>query len=108
MRTQLLAAIFAGLFMVVVAAPAQAACQKLGYTVNDYGKEGPTNDAKRLLDEYIAKWTAENGIKKYRTGKKTVSCYLFLDFGFFDEWTCKAVATFCWNGPPVKKKRASN
>ena len=104
MRAQVLAAIFAGFVMVFAAGSAEAACQKLGFTVNDYGKEGPTNDAKRLLDKYIAKWTAENGIKKYRTGKKTVSCYLFLDFGFFDEWTCKAVATFCWNGPPVKKK----
>ena len=104
MRAQFLAAIFASFVMVFTAGVAQAACQKLGFTVNDYGKEGPTNDAKRLLDKYIAKWTADNGIKKYRTGKKSVSCYLFLDFGFFDEWTCKAVATFCWKGPPVKKK----
>ena len=86
---------------------AEAACQRLGFSVNDYGKEGPAKDAKALLDKYIAEWSAKHGIKKYRTGKKTVTCELFLDFGFFDEYTCKAVATFCWNGPPVAK-RASN
>ena len=61
---------------------AHAACQKLGFSVNDYGKIGPANDAKKLLDKYIAEWTAKHGIKKYRTGKKTVTCELFLDFGF--------------------------
>ena len=77
-------------------AAAQAKCTRLGFSVNDYGKEGPTNDAKSLLDKYIAKWTAEQGITKYTTGKKDVSCELFLDFGFFDEHTCKATATVCW------------
>ena len=77
---------------------AYAKCTRLAFSVNDYGKEGPTRDAKRLLDVYIAKWTAENGIKKYRTGKKSVSCKLFLDFGFFDEHTCRAEADVCWRG----------
>jgi len=92
--------------MLIGAAPAisNAACKKLGYSVNDFGKVGPTNDAKKLLDEYIAEWTAERGIKKYRVGKKDVSCELFLDVGLFDEYTCKAVATFCWDGPPVKSE----
>lgn len=78
--------------------PAAAKCTRLGFSVNDYGKDGPTKDAKSLLDKYIADWTAQRGIKKYTTGKKDVSCELFLDFGFFDEHTCKAAATVCWGG----------
>lgn len=75
---------------------AEAKCTRLAFSVNDYGKDGPTRDAKNLLDKYIAKWAADNGIKSYTTGKKDVSCELFLDFGVFDEWTCKAAATVCW------------
>jgi len=82
--------------------PALAVCKKLGFTVNHYGKEGPTRDAKALLDGYLESWTAERGIKKYRRkGKKTVSCYKFLDFGFFDEWTCKAVQEICFRGKTI-------
>lgn len=84
------------LAVVASTAPADAGCKKLGFSVNDYGKKGPAEDAKKLLDQYIAKYAAKNGIKKYRTGKKTVTCKLFLDFGFFDEYTCRAEATFCW------------
>lgn len=84
--------------------PAQAACQKLGFSVNDYGKKGPAADAKKLLDKYIADYAKKHGIKNYRTGPKTVTCELFLDFGFFDEYTCKAVATSCWKGKPIKPK----
>lgn len=78
---------------------ARAACKRLGFTVNHYGKEGPTADSKRLLDGYIESWTAKRGIKRYKKSKKTVSCYKFLDFGFFDEWTCKAVSEVCFKGP---------
>ena len=49
-----------------------------------------------MLDKYIATWTGERGIKNYTTGKKDVTCELFLDFGVFDEHTCKAAATVCW------------
>jgi len=90
-------------------APAEAACKKLGFTVNHYGKKGPTADSKRLLDGYIASWAAKRGIKKFRKSKKTVSCYQFLDFGFFDEWTCKAVTNVCFRGPiPPDPQSASN
>ncbi len=82
--------------LAVGALPAAAKCTKLGFSVNDYGKEGPTKDAQALLDKHIADWAAQNGIKKYTTGKKDVTCELFLDFGFFDEHTCKATATVCW------------
>ena len=85
---------------VASALPASAACTKLGFSVNDYGKDGPTKDAKQLLDKYIAQWTAERGIKTYRTGTKTVTCELFLNFIVFDEHTCRAEATVCWNEPP--------
>jgi len=71
-------------------------CTRLAFSVNDYGKEGPTRDAQALLDKYIAKWTAERGIKKYAVGKKDVTCELFLNFIVFDEHTCKATAQVCW------------
>lgn len=105
MRSHLLAAGTALLAAGLFAAPATAACQKLGFSVNDYGKKGPANDAKKMLDKYIAEYAAKHGIKNYRVGKKTVTCELFLDVGFFDEYTCKAVATFCWKGKPVKAKQ---
>ncbi|MFV0369146.1 MAG: hypothetical protein ACK5KM_11865, partial [Hyphomicrobiaceae bacterium] len=48
------------LVTVAAVAPAEARkCTRLGFSVNDYGKVGPTNDAKKLLDKYIATWTAE-------------------------------------------------
>ncbi len=75
---------------------AEAKCARLTFTVNDYGKEGPTKDAKNLLDKHIASWAAARGITKYTAGKKDVTCELFLDFGVFDEHTCKASSTVCW------------
>lgn len=96
-------AALAGVSLAVAASAADAKCTRLAFSVNDYGKDGPTKDAMNLLDKYIAKWAAENGVKKYTTGKKTVSCELFLDFGVFDEHTCKAEASVCWGegGPAV-------
>jgi len=78
------------------ATPAAAKCQRLAYSVNDYGKEGPTNDAKKLLDKYIADWTKGQGISQYTVGKKDVKCDLFLNFIVFDEHTCQASALVCW------------
>jgi hypothetical protein len=77
---------------------AEAKCTRLGFSVNDYGKDGPTKDAKSLLDKYVAKWAVDNGVKNYTIGKKTVTCELFLDFGVFDEHTCRAEAPVCWGG----------
>lgn len=82
--------------LAAVTAPAAAKCTRLAFSVNDYGKDGPTKDAKDLLDKYIAKEMAKKGIKTYRVGKKDVTCDLFLDVGLFDEYTCKAAATVCW------------
>lgn len=97
----------AALALVAIATPAAAKCTRLGYSVNDYGKDGPTRDAKALLDKYIASWAAERGIKGYRVGKKDVKCELFLDFGFFDEHTCRAEASVCWgDGPTPEGKKA--
>ena len=81
----------------------EAACQRFSYLVNDYGKEGPTRDAKNLLDKHIVKWAAEKGIKNYTVGPKTVKCELFLNFVVFDEHTCTATAQVCWGegGIPV-------
>lgn len=86
-----------------LAGPASAACTRLGFSVNDYGKDGPTNDAKDLLDKYIAKTMGERGISNYRTGKKDVTCELFLNFIVFDEHTCRADATVCWDDTPLPK-----
>jgi hypothetical protein len=81
--------------------PATAACTRLAFSVNDYGKDGPTKDANQLLDKYIADWTKSKGIKGHTVSKRDVSCELFLDFVVFDEHTCKASALVCWQGPPV-------
>lgn len=82
---------------------ADAACTRLGFSVNDYGKDGPTKDAKELLDKHIAKTMADKGIKSYRTGPKDVKCDLYLNLILFDEHTCKASATVCWDGSPLPK-----
>jgi hypothetical protein len=81
---------------VLAATEAHARCTKLAFSVNDYGKEGPTKDALSLLDKYIVDWTKSKGIKDYTVGKKDVTCELFLDFVVFDEHTCKATAQVCW------------
>ena len=80
------------------AAPATAACKKFAFEVNDYGKEGPTRDAKALLDKHIATWAKQQGISNYTVGKKDVTCELFLNLIVVDEHTCRAVATVCWQG----------
>ena len=87
------------------AVPANAACKRMGFSVNDYGKDGPTKDAKSLLDKHIAKKMAEQGIKKFTTGKKDVKCELFLNFIVFDEHTCTAEATVCWDGTALPKNQ---
>ena len=94
-------ALAAALLLSISAQPASAACTKLGFTVNDFGKDGPTKDAKGLLDKYIAKWAADHKIAKYRTGTKDVKCELFLNLIVVDEHTCRAEATVCWDGAPV-------
>ncbi len=96
MRSTLLRGVLAALALATAGGAADAKCTRLGFSVNDYGKDGPTNDAKALLDKHIAKWAAENGIKSYQTGKKDVKCELFLDVGLFDEHTCRAEASVCW------------
>jgi hypothetical protein len=89
-----LAAAAAALILTV---PAHAAtCLKMGFSVNDYGKDGPTRDAQALLDKRIVEWAKVQGIKKYKVGKKDVTCELYLDVGLFDEHTCKATANVCW------------
>jgi|SRR5689334_15713524 len=86
--------------------PADAACKKLGFTVNDFGKDGPTKDAKDLLDKYIADWTKERGITKYTVGKKDVTCELYLNLIVVDEHTCTANASVCWPDDVVPKAPA--
>ena len=100
MRSTIVATIGA-LAVMFAATAADARCTRLAFSVNDYGKDGPTKDAQALLDKHVAKWAADNGIKKYSTGKKTVSCELYLDLLLFDEHTCKAEASVCWEGGPA-------
>ena len=94
--TTFLAAVLVSATAFMSTSPAHAKCTRLAFSVNDYGKVGPTKDAKELLDKYISTWTAERGISGYRTGKKDVKCELFLDFIVFDEYTCRAEASVCW------------
>lgn len=92
-----------------LAGPAVAGCKRMGFLVNDYGKDGPTNDAKSLLDKHIASWAAEQGIEKYTVGKKDVKCDLFLNLIVVDEHTCTASATVCWGNDkmPSGEREAS-
>ena len=77
--------------------PADAACKKMGFLVNDYGKDGPTKDAQELLEKDIAKWAASEGISNYTVSNRDVKCELFLDVILFDEHTCTASANVCWD-----------
>ncbi|MBS0235224.1 MAG: hypothetical protein JSR99_17290 [Proteobacteria bacterium] len=88
----------AATFAVATTVSANAECKRYGFSVNDYGKDGPTKDAKDLLDKLITTKMSERGVKDYKTGKKSVSCELFLNFIVFDEHTCTAEATVCWGG----------
>ena len=90
------AALVLAISSIAIVQPAEAKCTRLAFSVNDYGKDGPTKDAKKLLDKYISEWTAERGITNYTTGNKDVKCELFLDFIVFDEHTCRAEANVCW------------
>ena len=87
--------------------PSEAACRKMGFLVNDYGKDGPTKDAQSLLDKDIAKWAGEKGIAKYDVSKRDVTCELFLNFIVFDEHTCTASATVCWDEKAIGKPAAT-
>jgi hypothetical protein len=89
------------------AGAADAACKKMGFLVNDYGKEGPSKDAQDLLDKHIAEWAAQNGIKNYTVGKKDVKCELYIDVILFDEHTCTASANVCWDEPGKEKPAKS-
>jgi hypothetical protein len=80
----------------LVTSSAEARCRRLAFSVNDYGKDGPTRDAQGLLDKYIADWAKAQGIKSYTVGRKDVSCELFLNLIVVDEHTCKAIAQVCW------------
>ncbi|MBC8051074.1 MAG: hypothetical protein H7X92_13145 [Chitinophagales bacterium] len=79
-------------------------CKNMAFSVNDFGKDGPTRDALALLDVHIKKKMDERGVTKYTTGKKTVSCKLYLDLIVFDEYTCTAYANVCWGLGPVTRQ----
>jgi hypothetical protein len=94
---------------IFAASEAHARCTRLAFSVNDYGKDGPTRDALSLIDKYIADWTKSKGITNYTVGKKDVSCELYLNLIVVDEHTCKASALVCWpddKGPAKTKAPA--
>jgi hypothetical protein len=101
MESAMIRALLAAAVLCTFISNTRAECTRLAFSVNDYGKVGPAKDAEALLDKYVARWAAERGIKNYKTGKKTTSCELFLDFIVFDEYTCKAEASVCWEGGPA-------
>lgn len=87
----------AGLATVPTADPAAAACRTLGFSVNDFGKEVPTRDSRSLLQDYVKRWTKEQGIRRYRVGKTTTTCKLYLKLPILgEEYTCKSQARVCW------------
>ncbi len=91
------------------AGSALATCKKMGFLVNDYGKDGPTEDAKNLLDKHVAEWAAKEGVTNYTIGKKDVTCELYLNLILFDEHTCTASANVCWNeGPNAAKDKTAS
>ncbi len=102
-----LTALAAAAAILLSAGTANAACKKMGFLVNDYGKDGPTQDAKDLLDKHVAEWAAQNGIKNYTIGKKDVKCELYIDVILFDEHTCTASANVCWDEPGKEKPAKS-
>lgn len=105
--TATLTAVVSAAIVAATAGTADAACKKMGFLVNDYGKDGPTKDAQDLLDKHVAEWAAQNGIKNYTIGKKDVTCELYLDLILFDEHTCTASANVCWDEPGSEKPAKS-
>jgi hypothetical protein len=93
--------------LILSAGAAEAKCKRMGFLVNDYGKDGPTKDAQDLLEKHVADWAVQNGVKNYTIGKKDVKCELYLNLIVFDEHTCTASANVCWDEPgatgPEKK-----
>ncbi|MGI9385031.1 MAG: hypothetical protein ACR2PO_17910 [Methyloligellaceae bacterium] len=87
----------AGLAVVLTAQPAEAACRTLGFSVNDFGKDVPTRDSRSFLQDYIKRWTKEQGIGRYRVGKTTTTCKFYLKLPILgEEYTCKSQARVCW------------
>ena len=96
MRCRLIILASAALVLASVTPAAAAKCVKLDFSVNDFGKEGPTRDAKNLLDKKIVKWAKLKGIKTYTVGKKDVTCKLYLHLIVAEEHTCTATAQVCY------------
>ena len=80
----------------VVPKPKARTCHRFAHSTNDYGKIGPTSEAKRLVEVAAKSWAASNKVKKFSMGAKSVKCVLFLDFGLFDEYTCTAEMSICY------------
>ena len=78
------------------AKPKPRICHRFAHSTNDYGRIGPTSEAKRLVEVAAKKWAADNKVKTFSMGAKSVKCLLFLDFGLFDEYTCTAEMSICY------------
>jgi hypothetical protein len=86
-------------------APASATCRKMGFIVNDFGLDGPTADAKRLLDRDIAAFVASQGITNHTVTNRDVKCEVYI--AILDEHTCKATASVCWDEKNPNAKPAT-
>lgn len=76
--------------------PRPRTCHRFAHSTNDYGKIGPTSEAKRLVEVAAENWAAAHKVKRFSLGAKSVKCVLFLDFGLFDEYTCTAEMSICY------------
>ncbi len=81
----------------IVTTPAAArTCEWHAFEVNDYGKEGPIRMARENLYKWVDNLKKEKRIKNVSVSERKPKCRLFLDFGIFDEHTCRIEAKICW------------
>ncbi len=73
-------------------------CTRLPLSDVAFGKAGATQMARQKLAEYANQigrqrgWDVSRGFTK---SNETVSCEVYLDFGFATEYRCLVTATFC-------------
>ena len=74
----------------------QKNCETHIFEVNDYGKVGPIKFARENLQKYVDQVKKQRNLRQVKVVEGEPKCWKFLDFGFFDEWTCSVKAAICW------------